>query len=630
MHINPEQKKAIETIKGRVLVLAGAGSGKTSVLVQRCINLLNNHYVSPTAILGLTFTNKAAEEMRSRIAKHVNPRVAKEITLTTVHSFCYWILKQEIHHLGYTNSFTVYDEKDRERLLITLEKQLKTEYVIENPDPSNPNSENLPAELLLAEFIKSLKAYNAVDFDGLLTLTLELFQKVPSLLEKYQDRFKYIMIDEYQDTNQTQFALAELLSRKYGNLFVVGDDDQSIYSWRGAEVKFILDFNCHTLIKLEQNYRSTKTILDTANAVIKNNSVRHPKTLWSGSFDGDPIHVFHANDEVQEAEAVVARILRLKHEKGLNWGDFAILYRSNTLSRPFEMALLQAPYKNGDKFVRGIPYRVVQGMEFYERAEVKDVLAYLKVVMNSSDHTPLLRILNYPKRGISVNAIEILNQMSRDQKQSLWDVLQRADNSALSNQAKSGAASFVSLIKEAKGVFHKKSLHEATEWLVEKLDFKQALKEEFKSEKAQEFKWENIQTLVSMTDTGEPTSLHDFLSMSTLDGLKHNKKEKFQDKVNLLTFHSAKGLEFTACFLVAIEDRYIPHERSILEGNLEEERRLFYVAITRAKKYLTLSMAKNRTTHGKPKPTNPSRFLFELPKELLISEHSDRPLSFIH
>ncbi len=620
MHINPEQKRAIETVKGRVLVLAGAGSGKTSVLVQRCVNLLNNHCVPPSEILGLTFTNKAAEEMRARIAKHVNSTVAKEVTLTTFHSFCFSVLKEEIHHLGYTNTFTVYDEKDRERLLITLEKQLKEE----------SEAETVNADTLLTELVKSLKAYNAVDFDSMLTLTLEIFQKVPELLDRYQDRFKYIMIDEYQDTNQTQFALAELLAKKYGNLFVVGDDDQSIYSWRGAEVKHILGFKNNALIKLEQNYRSTKTILDAANAVIKNNSERYPKTLWSGSFEGDRIHVFHAHDEVQEAEAVVARILRLKHEKGLTWGDFAILYRSNTLSRPFEMALLQAPYKNGDKFVRGIPYRVVQGMEFYERAEIKDLVAYLKVIVNQADPTPILRILNYPKRGISVNAIEILNEACKTQKLPLWKILETAESIPLSNQAKAGVATFVQLIKEAKSAFHNQSLHTATKWLVEKLNLKDALKDEFKSDKAQQFKWENIQTLVNMTEAEDDLSLHDFLSQSTLDGLKFNKKDRSQDKVNLLTFHSAKGLEFTACFLVGIEDRYIPHERSILEGNLEEERRLFYVAITRAKKYLTLSMTKNRTTHGKARPTNPSRFLFELPKELMEIEHSDRPLSFIH
>ncbi|MBM3192448.1 MAG: ATP-dependent DNA helicase, partial [Chlamydiae bacterium] len=385
MHVNPEQKRAIETIKGRVLVLAGAGSGKTSVLVQRCVNLLTNHRVPPTAILGLTFTNKAAEEMRSRITKFVNSTVAKEVYLSTFHSFCFWVLKQEIHHLGYTQSFTVYDDKDRERLLQTLEKQLKQE----------SESESIDQNLLLTEMIKSLKAYNAVDFDGLLTLTLELFQKFPALLEKYQDRFRYIMIDEYQDTNQIQFQLADLLSRKYGNLFVVGDDDQSIYSWRGAEVKHILNFNHHAIVKLEQNYRSTSTILNAANAVIKNNKERHSKTLWTNTFEGDKIHLFHAFSETEEAEAVVARILRLKKEKNLSWGDFAILYRSNNLSRPFEIALMQAPYKEGDKFLRGIPYRVVQGTEFYERAEIKDILAYLKVIVNSLDHTPLLRILNY-------------------------------------------------------------------------------------------------------------------------------------------------------------------------------------------------------------------------------------------
>jgi superfamily I DNA/RNA helicase len=445
--LNPEQKQAVESINGRVLVLAGAGSGKTSVLISRCVELIDKHGVPPFCILGLTFTNKAAEEMRQRISKKIGSERAKEIVLSTFHSFCLRVLKQEIHRLGYTGQFSIYDERDMERLEETVERGL-----------AESGKEDINETLLQSEVLKMMKAYNAVNFDGLLSLTVELFQNHPAVLKSYQNRFRYVMIDEYQDTNNVQYELASLLTKESSNLFVVGDDDQSIYGWRGAEIEHILSFKHQIKIKLEENYRSTKQILDTANALIKNNTKRYEKNLWSRKVDGDPVHIFHAPNQIDEADAVVQRISILRREKNLRWNDFAILYRSNTLSRPFEAALMKGSWKDGDRFVRGIPYRVVQGTEFYERVEVKDFIAYLQVLMNPQDQRALLRILNYPRRGISMKTIEELTTIQKREKTSLWEVLLKADFLDISEQGKKGIAEFLALIKDAKEVFIKETI----------------------------------------------------------------------------------------------------------------------------------------------------------------------------
>lgn len=610
--LNLEQKTAVETVHGRVLVLAGAGSGKTSVLISRCIHLIENHNVHPSHILGLTFTNKAAEEMRHRIKKRLGKESSEKIILLTFHSFCFHILKHEIHHLGYNKQFSLYDEKDMLRLTQTIEKQEGITSIEE-------------------EIAKCMKAYNAVDFDGLLSLTVELFKTFPEILKKYQNQFSYIMVDEYQDTNLIQYELVELLAKKHNNILVVGDDDQSIYSWRGAEVKHILNFPHKTLIKLEQNYRSTKQILDVANNVIKNNVERHQKVLWSQQLEGDKVHIFHATNEQAEAEAVVERIVALRREKNLKWSDFAILYRSNNLSRPFEMALLKKSYREKDQFVRGIPYRVVQGTEFYERTEIKDLLAYLKVICNPQDQTALLRIINYPRRGISPKTIDTLTAHQKKEKSSLWNIFHQIDSLDITPQAKKGIEGFCHLIRDAQKKFETMPLKDAFMDLILTLDYKRVIEEEVKSEKARAFKWDNVLGLHAMIESyeSETPSLHDFLNTTLLDQNKLSHQKGFRDEVHLLTFHSAKGLEFPACFLVALEDRYLPHEKSVAEGGLEEERRLFYVAITRARKYLTLSMAQKRTLHGKEKPTNPSRFLFEIPKELLTIEHAEYPSPFL-
>lgn len=637
MQLNKEQSIAARTTRGRILVLAGAGSGKTSVIINRILHLTKNENVSPENILGLTFTNKAAGEMRSRIAKYIGKEKADQLTLSTFHSFCFHILKKEIHHLGYLTNFTLYDERDIQRLIKTVAKE-------EDEELKFPLGFQSLADLkkashsgyitqeeqekafyyasLARDLEECLKAYNAVDFDGLLELTVRLFEHHPEILADYQDRYQYIMIDEYQDTNPIQYRLAQLLAAKHNNFFVVGDDDQSIYGWRGSEVKHILQFQHDILVKLEQNYRSTPTILAAANAIILNNQERHPKTLWSNGPEGEPIHVFHAPTEEEEVAAVIERILYLHYEKDIPFSEIAILYRSNSLSRIFEAALMVAPHQVKGNWVRGIPYDIVQGTEFYERAEVKDLFAYLRILMNPKDSEALLRIINYPTRGISTKTIELIKEHAKEKEISLWE--------SLTNLAREKAPlnKFVTMMEETKRRMED-SLSKGFDYLIEATGYLKVIEEETKSEKAREARINNVglfgDLITQYEETTTNPTLSEFLGGATLDLQKsrHTDRTSKQDRVQLLTFHSAKGLEFTACFLVAMEDHIMPHEKSLLESGIEEERRLMYVATTRAKKYLTISMARSRKRNGgKPVPTNPSRFLFEIPQHLLkITSH---------
>lgn len=656
-HLNAAQQKAVFATDGRVLILAGAGSGKTSVLAYRIAHMLQDLQIPPEAILGLTFTNKAAQEMRERVAKIVSHKIAKSVTLSTFHSFCMQILRKEINKLGYTSNFTLYDEKDVRRLGQGLARHL-LEHDGELPSLektfnkiSYAKSRGLSFDAIakdktdwhdqfssdLYERLKTcMRAYNAVDFDSLLSLTVQLFEEFPEILEKYQSRYRYIMIDEYQDTNPIQYRLAKLLSAKYNNLCVVGDDDQSIYGWRGAEIKNILQFESETVIKLEQNYRSTPTILKAANSVISNNAQRHNKELWSSSDTGDPITLFHAPTELEEAQSIVQRMVKLRKEKSVPWREMAILYRSNILSRPLEIALMQAIWQNEGKWVRGIPYEVFGGTEFYERAEVKDLIAYLRVISNPLDQEALLRIINIPRRGISDRTLDLLTQFNRKSNIPLWDLLSEIASplsselkNDLSDKALAGISDFVALIKAAKQKFSAPPLHTTFAWLIDEIDYKKAIVDDVKSEKMRDFKWENVAHCIDSMAIYEEEqaalgqeadiSLSSFLSSSHLDQEKiiQRGNDQKEDKVSLMTFHGAKGLEFTACYLVGLEDHIIPHEKSLLETGLEEERRLMYVAMTRAKRFLTMSMAKKRKKMGKDILTNPSRFLFEVPKNLI-------------
>jgi len=659
--LNSQQQKAVEAIKGRVLILAGAGSGKTRVLTTRMGHLIQNRNVSPRSILGLTFTNKAAAEMRHRLAGLVASASAELVTLCTFHSFCMQILRSEIHRLGYTGQFSLYDENDVQRLLNLIARDIldhganlpslaPTIHAITSAKNKGIKPQELPltgskwhdqfAQTVYQRLHDSLRAYNAVDFDHLIWLTVELFEKHPDVLEKYQERYLYIMIDEYQDTNPIQYRLAALLAAKYQNLCVVGDDDQSIYGWRGAEVRNILEFDQAVVIKLEQNFRSTNNILKAANAVISNNKERHPKALWSTRGDGEQIEVFHAPNEVQEAQGVANRIARLREKQKLRWSDFAILYRSNLLSRQFEIALMQQSWKDGDIWKLGIPYRVFGGVEFYERKEVRDLFAYLRAIVNPLDQEALLRIINQPRRGIGESTLDALTTFNRLHNVPLWDVLTgvcRKENAFehlqghLNAKSREGLSRFVEILDEAKIYFDQKPLPEAMQWLIEKVEYQRAIREEVKSEKMRAFKLENIQGLVSsageyaqkMTASGQSSSLQDFIASASLQNHWEGSKSKdgCEDKVNLMTFHSAKGLEFNACYLVGMEDHIIPHEKSVKESGIEEERRLMYVGITRAMNFLTISMAQQRKRLGKECVSRPSRFLFEIPNELLKVSH---------
>jgi superfamily I DNA/RNA helicase len=638
--LNREQQRAVETTEGRVLVLAGAGSGKTRVIVHRIAHLLDKG-VSPTAILGLTFTNKAAEEMRHRLEGLVGVKEAKRVTLSTFHSFCMRVLRSDIHHLGYTPSFSLYDERDMRRVVQHLAKEMvgvkqgdlpslgttlkKLSEIDHEEESEDPSWHDLFTGELHKKLQASLRAYNAVSFDTLISLTIELFENHPAVLAAYQDRFRYLLIDEYQDTNRAQFRLAELLAKRDRNLCVVGDDDQSIYGWRGADVSNILKFEADATIKLEQNYRSSPTILEAANQVIAHNKNRHEKKLWSQIPSSRPIEVFNALTDAEEASAVIKRVLSLK-EEGFRFKEIAILYRSNSIARIFEAALIQAAWQKEGQWVRGIPYEVFGGLEFSERSEIKDLLAYLRVIANRKDQEALLRIINVPRRGISEDFLDELTQINRKEGIVLSELLEQVAKGERSfphhPRGLAGIRQLIAFFDKMRDRFANEPLGETLMSLLEEVNYKRAIEEEVKSEKMRQFKWENVLECVNAISSyekeAENPSLADFIATTTLARQPLSRvKKSSEDRVQLMTLHSAKGLEFRAVFLVGLEDHILPHEKSIMETGIEEERRLFYVGITRAKELLTLSMARARLRLGKPAPTQPSRFLFEIPSELL-------------
>ena len=637
--MNPAQEKAVKTVHGRVLVLAGAGSGKTRVIVHRIAHLIQAHHVAPEHIVGLTFTNKAASEMRQRLEALIGP---KQVLLATFHSFCMQILRKEIDKLGYTRDFSLYDERDLERIIQQLAKEMlgvdkdlpslaPTRAAIAHAASQGGSEQTVKtwhdqfSKDLYTRLQTTLRAHNAVNFDNLINLTIKLFEEHPKILERYQERYRYLMIDEYQDTNPAQFRLAELLAKKYNNLCVVGDDDQSIYGWRGAQIANILEFKSDHVIKLEQNYRSIPTILEAANAVIQNNKNRHDKNLWTEQTDRTLIEVFNAPSDIDEANGVISRLIQYR-EQGVRWKEMAILYRSNALSRNFEMALINASWNNHGHWIRGIPYEIFGGLEFSERSEIKDLLSFLRVIANPKDQEALLRILNVPRRGISDPFLDELTTLNRSSNILLWDLLQEIATGAKKfphhPRGEAGVRSFVELIGKAQKRFANPPLHEALLWLLEELNYKKAIEEDVKSDKMRAFKWENVQECVNALAQYEAENepiLQDFIANTALarPNFSAHVKQSNEDKVQLMTLHSAKGLEFPICFIVGLEDHILPHEKSRALTGVEEERRLFYVGITRARKNLILSMSRARMRMGKAEPTNPSRFLFEIPKHLL-------------
>ncbi len=631
--LNEQQQEAVFCTEGPLLLLAGAGSGKTRVLTHRIAYLMDQG-VNPYHIMAITFTNKAAKEMRERVDDLVGFG-AEHIWVSTFHSTCVRILRRHIDKLGYGNSFTIYDADDQKSLIKQICKQYKIdtkmmpERRIINEISSAKDEFMTPSEYetrhqydfkkkkiaqIYKEYQKQLKTNNALDFDDLIFKTVELFQFHPEVLDYYQERFRYIMVDEYQDTNTIQFQLVSMLARKYQNLCVVGDDDQSIYKFRGANVKNILNFENvfpeAVTIKLEQNYRSTKNILNAANEVIKHNKGRKTKKLWTENEEGDLIEFHQYGTEYEEARKIIHEIEDLSKE-GYDYKNMAILYRTNAQSRVFEESFM----------IKNIPYRIVGGTNFYQRKEVKDILSYLKVVDNGLDDLAVRRIINVPRRGIGAATIEKINVYAVEHNVSFLDACFSSDSIDTLGNAKKKINGFADLIREFRRKMQEGSLEELFKYITDETGYIANLKAE-ETEEA-EGRIENINELLNKVVTyeqeAEEASLSELLEeialVADIDNL-----EDSDNRVVLMTLHSAKGLEFPYVFICGMEDGIFPSYMTVMsedDDDMEEERRLCYVGITRAKKKLYLSAAKRRMMQGRTQFNKVSRFIDEIPEQLL-------------
>lgn len=637
--LNEMQKKAVFQTEGPVLILAGAGSGKTRVLTHRIAYLIEEKGVNPWNILAITFTNKAAGEMRERV-DHLVGFGSESIWVSTFHSACVRILRRFIDRLGYDTNFTIYDTDDQKSLMKEVCKYLQIdtktyrERALLSAISSAKNEMISPQEFLLQaegdfskqkiaevylEYEKQLRANNALDFDDLLVRAVQLFETQPDVLDYYQERFRYIMVDEYQDTNTVQFHLIRILSSKYRNLCVVGDDDQSIYKFRGANIKNILNFESEfpdaTVIKLEQNYRSTSNILNAANAVIHNNIGRKDKTLWTENPEGEKIACKQFDNAYDEADYIAAAIQKKVKEERASYKDCAVLYRTNAQSRIFE-----------ERFVStNIPYKVIGGVNFYARREIKDLLAYLRTIENGRDDLAVRRIINVPKRGIGLTSINRVQEYALQKETGFYEALLAADLIPGIGRALSKLESFVALIEHFKEEAGRLTPLALLTDIVETLDYENYL-EEIDMEDA-ESRIENIEELKSKLasyeesceEAGEQPTLSGFLEEVALVADIDNLDEE-SDYVVLMTLHSAKGLEFSYVFLAGMEDGLFPSYMTITADDpmeLEEERRLCYVGITRAMKELTLTCAKRRMVRGETQYNIASRFLKEIPESLI-------------
>ena len=620
-YLNNKQKEAVLASDGPLLILAGAGSGKTSVLTTKVAYLIKEKGVDPKNIVAITFTNKAAKEMKERIIKLVGS-IGYNIQISTFHSFGLRIIKENYQKLGFDKNFTIIDSDDS---LTVIKKILKEKNIdsnrynpkfIKNQISSCKNEMVTPEkyERLVNDDItdvtyKVYKAYqetllrnNSLDFDDLLIMPIILFNKYKEVLESYQEQFKYIFIDEYQDTNEAQYLLSKMISAKYKNICVVGDDSQSIYSWRGANFKNILnfekDYNNANVILLEQNYRSTKTILNAANSLIKHNINKKDKNLWTDNEEGEKIKYIKANDEKDEASTVTKEIKKLIGE-GISLDDIAVLYRTNAQSRTIEEAFLNS----------SIPYKIVGAFAFYSRKEIKDLLAYLKLIYNTKDDVSLLRVINYPKRGIGNKTIENLSMDAVLNDTSIFESIKQGKEQ-----------SFKELILSMKEESEKLSLTEIIDMVLEKSGIKADLESEHTLEA--DIRLENLNEFKSITKTFEEesgiASLEEFLNEVSLVSDVNEQKNDNTPKVTLMTMHAVKGLEFSYVFVIGMEENIFPHVNSFEEvEGIEEERRLCYVAITRAKKKLYILNAIRRMLYGKTSVNMPSRFLNEIDKEYI-------------
>jgi len=641
--LNPQQQAAVCHTEGPLLLLAGAGSGKTRVITCRIVYLLQQCHVPAKQLLAVTFTNKAAREMRERVEEMVGKKACKGMVIATFHSLCVRILKAHIERLGYKKNFSIYAASDQQQLVRRLLKDEIADATgkdaeqilwqisdaknrLIDPDQFQSNSRDpisCMTALVYPRYQKELKAYNAVDFDDLLVLAVRLLEKNPDLLEHYQQYFCYQMVDEYQDTNPVQYRLLRLLAGGHGNLCVVGDDDQSIYGFRGADVETILnferDFPGTRLIKLEQNYRSSGNILAAANAVIKNNDKRKEKALWTADGAGSSIEYLICADDEDEASQVVERIYAEQSRHQLAYSDFAILYRTNTQSRAFEE---QLRYEN-------IPYVLIGGQQFFDRKEVKDVIAYLKVLLNPFDEVNLLRILNYPKRNIGATSADKLIRYSAETELPLWNILLQPDQvPELTGRTVEAIQNFVEVLERYRKKFRQPLyMTETLRELLAELKLEEEIyRQENDAQKARrrvENQAEVANSMASYLDRDPEPSLAGFLDkVSLLDdgGPRQNDKEQklAQNAVTLMSLHSSKGLEFPVVFLVGLEEGFLPHKKSIYETfDIDEERRLCYVGITRAQRQLVLLGAQQRRKYGQLEQREPSRFLTEIPTDLL-------------
>lgn len=642
--LNPEQKQAVLHTEGPLLVLAGAGSGKTRVLTHRIAYLVEEKMVSPWNILAITFTNKAAREMKERIENLIGPE-AHNIWVGTFHASCVRILRREIERLGYDRNFVIYDADDQKSLVKTCLDQL------------NINEKNFPPNSVLGEisrakdeliypdkfmrmyasdyrmsriaaiyelYQKKLKANNALDFDDIILLTINILSGYPEVLDYYADKFRYILVDEYQDTNTAQYMLVSMLASRHRNICVVGDDDQMIYGWRGANLRNILDFekdypDCR-VIKLEQNYRSTKIILDAANNVIKNNMGRKSKKLWTENSKGTPVNRYEASDEHDEAY-FVARTMRELKNSGRSYSDMAILYRINAQSRVFEDVFMK----------QGIPYKIYGGLKFYARKEIKDVIAWLRVVQNGNDDISLKRVINVPRRGIGKTTLDRIEQYAAAEGVSMYRIISRASDYPDLSRALKSLQDFYTFVENMRGLASRTELVSFIETLIDKSGIIRELEAEMTTEGKTRI--ENIKEFISVAQefsdmAEENPALEDFLAHISLVA-DIDDTEEVGDRVVMMTLHSAKGLEFPVVFMVGLEEGIFPSYRSATEEEeLEEERRLCYVGITRAREILYITNAKCRMIFGSTAYNKESRFIGEIPEELISmpERYSSGPL----
>ena len=638
--LNPAQREAVLTTEGPLLVIAGAGSGKTRVLTRRIAHLLAAVGVKPPEILAITFTNKAAAEMRERVADLVGPP-ARGSWVMTFHAACGRILRREAPRLGYKTNFTIYDQADQVRLVKQCLEELDRDPKRFTPRGIHSQISNAKNQLVSpAEYANRVASFydqtvadaydlyqrrlfgsNAVDFDDMLFLAVDILERFPEAQEKWQKAFRYVLVDEYQDTNHAQYRLLQLLAANHGNVFAVGDPDQSIYAFRGADIRNVLeferDFPGARTIALEQNYRSTNAILEAANGVIRHNRERKEKNLWSELGEGEPVHAIEVEDEHAEARYVAAEIAMLV-EQGYSGREIAVFYRTNAQSRVLEDVLVR----------QGIAYQVIGGPRFYERAEVKDLVAYLQVMDNPFDAVSLLRIANRPRRGIGDSTLDRLRIFADQAEMSLWEAMDRCDAAGVGTAPAKAVASFRTTIQSLMSAAQELELPELIEQVLVRSGYMEALEAERTIEA--QGRMENLQELVAVArewqeQTPEP-SLSSFLQEISL----YSDQDAIRGEgslVTLMTLHNAKGLEFRAVYLIGMEEGIFPHSRSIEEQGVEEERRLCYVGMTRAMERLTLLHASSRMLYGGRSYNLPSRFLDELP-EAHVERERLRPASW--